>query len=117
MSTDDSRIATVTDIATTWQVLHTALIQRRAVRARYHGRTRILCPHALGWKHGRAKTLVYQTAIVDPSQHGDPRGWRSLFIDEIDDAIVTDDPWRTAPNYTPRSNGIDILAAAITTLS
>lgn len=117
MSTDDSRIATVTDIATTWQVLHTALIQRRAVRARYHGRTRILCPHALGWKHGRAKTLVYQTAIVDPSQHGDPPGWRSLFIDEIDDAIVTDDPWRTAPNYTPRSNGIDILAAAITTLS
>lgn len=105
--------ATVTDLATTWQVLHSALTERRAVRARYHDRTRVLCPHALGWKHGRAKTLVYQTAIVDPARGDDARGWRSLFIDEIEDAVATDDPWRTAPNYTPQSNGIDTLVAAI----
>ena len=105
--------AAVPDIATTWQVLTTALSQRRAVRARYHDRTRVLCPHALGWKHGRAKALVYQTDIVGPARDDDARGWRSLFIDEIEDAVVTDDPWHTASDYTSHGNGIDTLVAAI----
>lgn len=113
MSTHEIGLATVTDIATTWQVLHAALSKRRTVRARYLGHVRVLCPHALGWKHGRAKTLVYQAAIIDAPPHRDPCGWRSLFVDDIEDLVITDDPWRTAPNYTPHSNGIDTLAAAI----
>ena len=80
------------------------------MRARYHGHVRLLCPHALGWKNGRAKLLAYQAAgttssgpLPDASQR-----WRSLFVDEIQDAsIVPDQPWTTADNYTPRSNCID----------
>lgn len=105
--------AAITDIATAWAVLHTALGQRRTVRARYHDRIRILCPHALGWKNGRPKVLVYQTAIIGPSPTHDPRGWRSLFVDEIRDATITDDHWHTADNYTSTTTGIDSLAAAI----
>lgn len=104
---------TPTDINTAWHVLHTALTQRRAIRATYHGHLRVLCPHALGWKNGRAKALVYQSAIIGPPSTRDPRGWRSLFVDEIYDAVISDDQWRTADNYTPRTNGIDILTAAI----
>ena len=100
-------------IPTTWNVLHEALTDRRAVRATYHDRLRIICPHALGWKNGRTKTLVYQTAILGPHTH-EPHGWRSLFVDEIDHATLSDDPWTTAPNYTPHTTGIDTLAAAIT---
>lgn len=100
-------------IPTTWNVLHQALTDRRAIRAAYHDRLRIICPHVLGWKNGRAKTLVYQTAILGPHNH-DPRGWRSLFIDEIQQAILSDDPWTTAHNYNPHTTGIDTLAVTTT---
>ncbi len=105
---------TISPINTTWDVLHAALSQRRTVRARYHDHQRILCPHALGWKNGRPKALVYQTAIIGPPSTHDPRGWRSLFIDEINDATITDDRWHTGHNYTPNTTGIDTIAAAIT---
>ena len=105
--------AAITDIATAWAVLHTALDQRRTVRARYHDRIRILCPHALGWKNGRPKVLVYQTAVIGAPPTHDPHGWRSLFVDEIYDATITADDWHTADNYTPTTTGIDSLAAAI----
>jgi hypothetical protein len=112
--TADHAPAGPTHINTAWAVLHAALNQRRPVRARYHDRLRVVCPHALGWKNGRPKALVYQTAILgDPPTH-DPRGWRSLFIDEIHDATISDDHWQTAHNYTPQNNGIDTLATAIT---
>ena len=104
----------IVNINTAWDVLHSALTQHRAVRARYHDHLRVLCPHALGWKNGRPKALVYQTAIIGSPPTHDPHGWRSLFVDEIHNAIITDDPWRTAANYTPNTTGIDTLAASIT---
>ncbi len=89
-----------------WAVLEQALLNRRPVRADYHGRTRDLSPHALGWKNGRAKVLAHQAGDhrADPTQQ-----WRSFFVDELDDTVITDQPWHTAPNYTPTTNGIDEL--------
>ena len=95
-----------------WAVLEQALLQRRPVRATYHGHNRVLSPHALGWKHGHAKVLAYQTDTttnpVDPHQR-----WRSMFIDQIEAAALTNDTWGTADNYTPDTNGIDELALHI----
>jgi hypothetical protein len=99
-------------IPTAWSVLHAALDEHRPVRARYHGRLRVLCPHAIGWKHGRAKVLAFQTAVIDASS-SDAIGWRSMFVDEIEDAVISDDKWHTADNYTPRTTGIDELSSAI----
>ena len=62
---------------------------------------------------GRAKALVYQTAILDPHTH-DARGWRSLFIDQLHHATLSNDPWTTADNYSPHTTGIDTLAAVLT---
>lgn len=106
-------LATTTEITTAWAILHAALLERRAVRARYHDRLRVLCPHALGWKHARPKVLVYQRAIIGEIPTHDPRGWRSLFVDEIHNAVISDDRWESADNYTPNSNGIDTICAAI----
>ena len=99
-----------------WTLLAQALTQRRTVRARYHGTERLLCPHALGWKHGRAKLLAYQAA-ENTTRGALPANacqrWRSLFVDEIEDLTITDHQWQTADNYTPHSNGIDTLAVAV----
>jgi hypothetical protein len=96
-----------------WSVLAHALIEGRTVRARYHGHDRLLCPHALGWKNGRAKVLAYQAAGSTSNGSLPPANrdrWRTLFVDEIHDAtIVADAPWQTADNYTASSNGIDRL--------
>ena len=100
------------DIPTAWHVLHASLAERRPVRARYHGRLRVLCPHAIGWKNGRAKVLAFQTAVIDAAS-SDPVGWRSMFVDEMEDVVISDDDWRTADNYTPHTTGIDTLSAAI----
>lgn len=99
-----------------WAVLEQALNARRPVRARYHGIERVVCPHALGWKRGRAKVLAYQAggATGGGPVDRDPRQrWRSMFVDEIDDAQIDDGPWRTADNYSHQSNCIDELEVAI----
>jgi predicted DNA-binding transcriptional regulator YafY len=100
-----------------WDTLEAALRQRRAVQLNYHGRQRIVSPHALGWKNKKAMLLAYQTASQDPP--GDPRKqWRNLFVDEIADADFADaaTTWETADNYNAKHpfNAIDQLAIAIT---
>ena len=105
--------ATIAQINTAWDILHIAIAGRRAVRARYHDRLRVLCPHALGWKNGRPKALVYQRAIIGEEPAHDPRGWRSLFVEELHDIVLSDDSWESADNYTPHTTGIDTLAVAI----
>jgi predicted DNA-binding transcriptional regulator YafY len=97
--------------APAWPTLEQALTERRPVRAVYRGSQRVVCPHALGWKNGRPKVLAYQ---VGGTSHGglstDPRQrWRCMFVDEIDDAMITDGPWKTADNYSHDSNCIDDL--------
>lgn len=100
-----------------WATLEQALTQRHPVKARHRGTERILCPHALGWKNGRPKLLAYQ--IGGTTSHGplpaDPhQRWRSMFIDEIDTAaILPDQPWQTAGNYSHNSNCFAVIELAI----
>jgi hypothetical protein len=99
-----------------WEVLERALTERRAVRARYHGHERVLCPHALGWKNGRAKVLAYQsggTTSLGALPTGAQQRWRSMFVDDIEHPTITDDHWETADNYSPDSNCIDHLAVHV----
>jgi WYL domain len=99
-----------------WVVLEQALTERRPVRIRYHGTDRVVCPHALGWKNGRPKVLAYQpggTTSRGPLPPDPHQRWRSMFIDEIEQATIAEDPWATAANYSSTSNGIDQLAIAI----
>jgi hypothetical protein len=103
-----------------WDVLEAALRQRRPVHVSYHGRRRLLCPHALGWKDGRPMLLGYQTGgqTSTGALPPDPRQrWRCLFVDEVDHVLVDmDAPWRTADNYNPAHPfpAIDQVALAVT---
>ncbi len=88
-----------------WACLETALRQRRPVKMSYHGRYRIVCPHALGWQHGRPMILGYQVGghTSTGTLHPDPRKrWRCMYIDQIDHLTTeTTIPWQTADNYNP----------------
>ena len=44
-----------------WADLEGALRARRPVLVYYHGRWRLICPHALGWKDRKPMLLGYQT--------------------------------------------------------
>ena len=114
-------MTTTTVAATAWAALETALRQRRPLRVTYHGKQRLVCPHALGWKNGKPMLLGYQTGghTTTGTQAADPRKrWRCMFIDEIDQ-IDDADPasaWGTADNYNhahPFPN-IDKVTIAIT---
>ncbi len=116
-------MATPTDAHTSlppaWAPLHGALVGRLAVNVSYHGRVRLLCPHAIGWKNQRAMLLGYQVGgqTSTGTLHPDPRKrWRCLYLDEIEH-LATDHgaAWQTADNYNPERpfNAIDHLAVAI----
>jgi len=89
-----------------WAVLEGALRERRPVLVSYHGRNRLICPHALGWKAGRAMLLGYQTGgetTIGPLPADPRQRWRCFYVDEV--ASVTPaaagSPWATAQNYNP----------------
>lgn len=104
-----------------WAPLEAALRQRRPVHLTYHGRQRLICPHALGWTNGRPMLLGYQTGghTSTGALPADPRRrWRCMFIDEVDQVQPADpaSAWRTADNYnhTHPFPAIDHLTIAIT---
>ena len=105
---------------TTWDALEAALRQRRAVRVSYHGHQRLICPHALGWKNGKAMLLGYQTGghtHTGTLPAAPNNRWRNFFVDDID-AVNAEDTtiWQTAANYNPEHpfNAIDELTIAVT---
>ncbi len=104
-----------------WALLEAALRQRRPVHVAYHGRTRLICPHALGWKNHRPMLLAYQTGGQTSSGTlpADPRRrWRCLFVDEVEHVAAADpaNTWQTADNYNHSRpfNAIDQVTIAIT---
>jgi len=104
-----------------WDTLEAALRQQRPVQVSYHGRGRTVCPHALGWKNGRAMLLAYQTSgdATTPALPASPAGqWRCFYLDQIEqiDAADPTSKWHTADTYNPDHpfNSIDYLAIAVT---
>jgi hypothetical protein len=124
MTTTTTTTTTTTAAATVpaaWAALHNALGKRRPVHITYHGQQRLICPHALGWKNGRPMLLGYQTGghTTTGTLPADPRkGWRCLYIDEIDHLDDADPAsrWGTADNYNPTHPfpAIDHLTIAVT---
>jgi len=93
-----------TALPAAWAPLEAALRARRPVRVSYHGRERVICPHALGWKAGRPLLLGYQTGgqTSTGTLPADPRHrWRCLFVDEVERVLPVGPagPWGTADNY------------------
>jgi hypothetical protein len=99
-------MTTTAALPSAWAALEAALRARRPVHISYHGRQRLICPHALGFNHGRPLLLGYQTGgqTSTATLPADPRQrWRCMFVDEIEHIATADptSPWQTAHNYNP----------------
>jgi hypothetical protein len=97
-------MTSVSVLSTAWACLDEALRTRRPVWVSYHGRRRLLCPHALGWRAARAMVLAYQTGGETSTGALDPnptKRWRLLYVDEIDQVVAADplSTWGSANNY------------------
>ena len=101
-----------------WAALEDSLTRQQPLKLRYHGHDRIVCPHALGGKSGRAKGLSYQKAGSTSSVAlpADTRQrWRSTLVDEIEPPKLVDGPWETASNASTSSTCIDDAATTVET--
>jgi len=113
-------MTTTTALPMAWAPIEAALRHRRPLRVSYHGKQRLVCPHALGWKNDRPMVLAYQTGgdTTSGTLAADPRKrWRCLFVDEIDQVEAAPAAaWGSADNYNPSRpfHTIDEVAVAIT---
>jgi hypothetical protein len=101
-------------------LLEAAVRERRAVWLSYHGRERLVCPHAIGWKDRRALLLGYQTGGETSTGDlpTDPRKrWRCFLVDEVEAVALADQTavWGTADNYNPSHpfHAIDDVTVAV----
>ena len=113
-------VTTPAPLPAAWTALEAALRQRCPVSVSYHGRQRLVCPHALGWKNNRPMLLAYQNGGQTSTGvlNADPRKqWRCMFVDDIDDVVAAEPAiWATADNYNASHpfNAIDEVTIAIT---
>ena len=79
-------------------------MHRRPIAARYRGRSRLLCPHLLGWnKQRRLQVLCYQYGGDSESglqPAGAPANWRCLAVANLSYVELLHGPWQTAENHS-----------------
>ena len=70
------------------EVLRQAITTRQCVRLRLAGRSRDICPHALGLKDGHPRVLAYQYDGASASGIATGGAWRSFFVSEVAAATI-----------------------------
>ena len=96
-----AKIQTVDDI---YQLVWTAISNKKPIEAGYDGRRRLLCPHRLGRnREGQLRVLCYQYGGGSQSGleiPGSPANWRCLVVEKLSNVKLLDKGWRTAPNHS-----------------
>ena len=96
-----ARIQTVEEI---YQLVWTAVDNRQPIKALYHRRPRLFCPHILGRnKEGDLRVLCYQYGGESESglePEGSPANWRCIVLEKLSQVKLIEDAWRTAPNHS-----------------
>ena len=98
-----------------FEIIQQAIRKRQQIHATYKGRPRQMCPHAVGYKNGREKALLYQfggesRSGIKPTgsqTYGSPENWRCVFVRELTEVIAVDGQWHTALTYSVRQTCID----------
>jgi hypothetical protein len=101
MSVIPAKIQTVEDI---YGLVRRAVLNKRPIRAIYHGRDRWFCPHRLGWnRKGQIRVLCYQYGGQSGSGlqgSGSPANWRCIALEKLSRVELLEDEWQSAPNHS-----------------
>jgi hypothetical protein len=97
-----------------YSMIRQAIMDKDAVVANYHNYVREMCPHVLGTKNGRPKSLLYQFGGGSSSgleADGSPQSWRCLFVDELSNVSVKKlaGEWHMASNYSTLQACVDLI--------
>lgn len=100
-----------------YSLIRQAIIDKDIVVATYHGYAREMCPHAIGYKKGSQKALLYQFAGGSSSglgPIGSSENWRCVFVDELENVSVKPgrSNWYTA-EQTRRQTCIDVATSTV----
>jgi hypothetical protein len=94
-----ARAQTAEDI---YRLIRIAVVSRRPMRAIYHDRDRLFCPHILGRnREGQSRVLCYQHGGRSSSglqANGSPANWRCVALEKLTNVELLEGEWHTAPN-------------------
>jgi hypothetical protein len=87
-------------MSSTYQILKSALLNRKPVIFTYGKHERHVCPHVLGWSDGEEQCLAYQFdggSSQTLKRDGDPENFRCLEVAKMSGArIVENGQWHTS---------------------
>jgi hypothetical protein len=96
-----AKIQTVEDI---YQLLRTAVVNKRLIRGSYDGHDGWFCPHRLGRNpKGQPRALCYRYAGQSDSglqAIGSPANWRCIAVEKLSRVELLEGTWHTAPNHS-----------------
>ena len=96
-----AQIQTVEEI---YQLIWTAVANKKPVEASYQGRSRLFCPHRLGRnREGQLRVLCYQYGGESKSglqPMGSASNWRCVALEKLSRVRLVEDAWRTALNHS-----------------
>jgi hypothetical protein len=101
MGVVEAKIQTVEDI---YRLVWTAVANKKPIRAIYHNRPRLFCPHRLGRNQvGELRVLCYQyggdsNSGLEPA--GSKANWRCVVLERLRSVELLEEPWKTAPNHS-----------------
>jgi hypothetical protein len=102
----------------TYELIRQAIIDKNIVKATYNGYHREMCPHALGYKNGRQKALLYQfggSSSKGLGPVGSHDNWRCVFVDQMENVAVkpAEGRWYTANDHSRRQTCIDRIETEV----
>lgn len=97
-----------------YDLIRSAVLNKRQVIADYNGYRREMCPHVIGLKGGREQALFFQFA-GQSSKGLLPGGeWRCIPIAGLRNVEVRDGPWHTDTNHSQRQSCVDAIDVEVT---
>ena len=101
MKVVQAQIQTVEEI---YELVWTAVANKKPIAAIYQGRDRRFCPHRLGRnREGQLRVLCYQYGGESQSglrPVGSPANWRCVALEKLSRVKLVEGAWRTAPNHS-----------------
>ena len=85
-----------------YDLVKTAILQKRNISATYKNLYRELSPHVIGTKNGRTKALLYQCGGDSSSglaAVGSTENWRCVFVDDLLNVKLIEGEWQSEAVY------------------